>query len=111
MLSFSLQCHYTQSAIVTTDAQSEDYVIVVEGFQRRQFCALSAPTIMVVVSWHNLGCGCAGQVGNLTIVHVLGYLILEPDKELSDRISLATLTWNCIKSARQLEECHVIIDQ
>ena len=54
--------------------------------------------IIIVVSSQplaqNLEYGCAGRVGNLTIssLHRARLLDLEPDKELSDQISLATLT-------------------
>ena len=118
LFSFSLYCYYMQPAIVTTDALSEGYVIVVkvipEKTSLRAVCTNGHSRSQLSTKLvQNLDYGCAGQVSNLTVLsgtlHCARLLDLEPDKELSDRIS--PIAWNCINSARQLEECHVDIDR
>jgi len=42
--------------------------------------------------------------------HCIRLLDLEPDKELSDRISLAMSTCLELKLAWKLEECHLAVD-
>jgi len=45
--------------------------------------------------------------------HRIRLLDQEPDKELTNSpefIGGASICLNCVKSARQLEECHLIID-
>jgi len=67
--------------------------------------------IIIVVSSQplaqNLDYGCAGRVGNLTIssLHCARLLDLEPDKELSDQISLATLT--CVELPGILQQTEI----
>jgi len=120
LFSFSLYCHYMQPAIVTTDALSGSYVIVVKvipektsfrvvctnDHSRSQFSTKLAQNLDY------------GRVGNQTILSGTLYRTLYPvtwskagqRTDWPDLIDLR-IAWNCIKSARQLEECHVIIDQ